>query len=265
MVALQHIYLTAHGEFTVAPWTDERAQIGLRLAMFAEGTDPAAGTPFTIPDNHGDIALDTGIATGTHGTLSRAWTARMGGAPSTSNADAAFQVDLAEDFWKFLDAVKAQTANVFRWTHVKIAPITASGAYGFTGAATYDFTSPIVGGASGSMMPPEVAACISLRAPISGRTGRGRVYMPALSAGAAAAAGTIGSSTRTAFANAMATLIDDLDDAPGAEEYGPIVMVTSAGKATGVRPSEVRVGDHYDAQRRRQHQALETYTTVSVA
>jgi hypothetical protein len=62
----------------------------------------------------------------------------------------------------------------------------------------------------------------------------------------------------------MATLITNMQDIPGVEDYGPIVSVLSAGSATAVRPAQVRVGDHFDVQRRRQHQVPETYSSVSL-
>lgn len=264
MAALQHVYLTAHGEYTEAPWADERAQIGLRLALCDDEAPPQKGAPFTIPTNHGDVAAENQAVAGTNGTLSQTWTARLGPIGSTENADDAWQIDLAEDFRTFLVSIANKIDQSFRWTHVKIAPILADGKYGFPGASTYDFTSPVVGSLAGSMLPPEVAVCVSLRAPISGRTGRGRMYLPALNVGAVNTNGTVVVSTRTALASAFATLITDLEDAPGDETITPIVMVTSAGKATAVRPSEIRVGDHFDAQRRRQHQAVETYSVTAL-
>ena len=48
------------------------------------------------------------------------------------------------------------------------------------------------------------------------------------------------------------------------EEYTPVVTVMSAGGSVGVRPSQVRVGSHFDVQRRRQHQAIEAFTTVTI-
>lgn len=264
MTQLQHVYLTAHGEFTASPWGDERAQIGVRLALVDDDYPPTKGTPFVIPTGHGDIDISTGTTSGTHGTLSQTWTARLGPVGSTENADAAWQIDLAEDFWTFLNATKGVLSNGFRWTHVKIAPIDADGKTGPFGASTYDFTSPLAGTVTGSMLPPEVACCVSLRAPVSGRTGRGRMYMPALPASSTSSSGTLGGTPANTLANAAATFVAALDDSPGDEVISPCVMVTSAGKTTAVRPSEIRVGDHFDAQRRRQHQAVENYTTVSI-
>lgn len=264
MPALQHVYLTAHGSFTESPWADERAQIGLRLALQDDDNMPAKGAPFTINANHGDVALETGATAGTNGTLSQTWTARLGGIGSTENADAAWQIDLAEDFRAFLYTIRDHIDTAFSWTHIKIAPILADGNYGFPGASTYDFTTALAGTAAGNMMPPEVACAVSLRAPISGRTGRGRFYLPAFGTAMAASNGTVSSTVRASLASAMVTLVTALEDSPGDEVISPCVMVTSAGKATAVRPSEVRIGDHFDAQRRRQHQAVETYTTSAL-
>ena len=264
MSALQHVYVTAHGQWTSAPWTEERAQVGLRLAIVSDDNVPAKGVPFTIPAGNGDVEVDGGTTAGAHGTLSRAWTARMGGTGSTFNLDAGRQVDIAEDFWTFLEAIKGQLVSAFSWTHVKIAPILADGKYGFTGAATYNFTTPVVSSLGDYALPPEVALAVSLRAPISGRTGRGRMYIPGLGTPSLEVNGTAKSTVRTTIATAAKTLVNSLDDAPGVDQQGTIVMVTSAGKALGVRPSQIRVGDHYDAQRRRQHQAVESYVQQSL-
>lgn len=264
MTALQHVYVTAHGKMKVSPWQDERAQVGVRLAILDSGDEPAKGSIFTIPADNGDVVLDTGATAGTHGTLTRKWSARLGPVGSSENADAAWQIDLAEDMWTFLNGLKAYQDDGFEWTHVKIAPIHADGTYGFNGAATYDFTTPLVGSMSGYGLPPEVACCVSFRAPISGRRGRGRMFIPALSSGALETNGTVIASWRTAVAALTATLVTNLENSPGTEEFGPLLMVTSAGSATAVRPSEIRIGDHFDAQRRRQHQAVETYTTTAL-
>lgn len=264
MAALQHVYVTAHGKWTAAPWADERAQMGLRLAVVTEGEVPAKGAPFTIPAGNGEVELDGGVLAGTHGTLSRTWKARMGPVGSVYNADAARQVDIAEDVWTFLNAIKGMLHNSWSFTHVKIAPILADGKYGFPGAASYDFSTPIVGTTAGTPLPPEVAVAVSLRAPISGRTGRGRMYVPGIASTSLATNGTVISNTRDALALAGKTLLNSLDDAPGLDVWGLVTMVTSAGKATAVRPSQIRVGDHFDAQRRRQHQAVETYTAQTL-
>lgn len=263
MTALQHIYLTAHGEWTTANWLGEHAQIGLRLAIVEDASPPAKGALFTIPTN-GDVALDSGTYAGTNGTLTKTWTARRGPVGSSENCDDAFQADLCEDLRTFLDALKANVKDTFRWTHMKVAPILADGTYGAP-SATYQLTTPLAGtGSAGTNFPPEVAVAVTLRANVLGRRGRGRVYLPGLNTSVSATDGTVSSAFRSSAAGAMVTLISNLEDAPGTEEYGPLVMVTSAGSSVAVRPAEVRVGSHFDAQRRRQHQVPETYTVTAL-
>lgn len=263
MPELQHVYLTAHGAFTSGHFTGETGQIGLRLAITEDGSAPAKGTQFDLPLS-GDVAVDSGTSAGTNGTLTRTWTARLGTTGSTNNADAAWQIDLAEDFRVFLDAIKSYQGPQWRWTHIKIAPILASGAYGAP-AAVYALTSPIAGTAS-NQNAPEVALALTLRAPVIGRRGRGRMYIPALSSGTGVVGGdgTVASAFVTAILAAGATLIGSLEDAPGAEQFGPIVTVMSAGSASGIRPSQIRVGNHFDVQRRRQRQIAEVYTTTAL-
>lgn len=260
MPALQHIYVTAHGEFSGGHWVGETAQIGLRLPLGDISLRPDKGVTFTM-DLHGDVAPDAGTFAGINGTLSRTWTARLGPVGSTENADDAFQSDLADDVWTFLNSIKAYQFSAWRWTHVKIAPILADGSYGAP-AAIYQFTTPLAGTA-GQMMPPEVALAVTFRAPIVGRRGRGRFYLPALSATGNVADnyGNTLNACATALVAATKTLVTNLQNPPGVKEYGPTLGVTSAGSSTAVRPAQVRVGNHLDAQRRRQHQVQETYVS----
>jgi hypothetical protein len=263
MPTLGHIYLTAHGEYITAPWAGERAQIGVRLAVAEELALPGKGTTFT-PLENGDVVIDGGTQAGTNGTLTRTWSARLGPTGSLDNADAAMQADLGDDFWTFLNATKGLLSSSFRWTHVKIAPITAAGKYAAP-SAVYQFTTPLTGGIASNMNPPELACAVSFRAPVIGRRGRGRFYMPALSKNAIDGTnGTVASATRTGLRDAAATLVANLENLPGTEEYTTLVAVMSAGSETAVRPSEIRVGDHWDVQRRRQDQALEVYSSVAL-
>lgn len=264
MTALHHIYVTAHGEYTVGSWVGETAQIGLRLAVESEGSLPAKGGLFEPFSGHGDVVADAGTLAGTHGTLTRSWTSRMGTAGSSENADAAFQVDLAEDVWVFLNTIKGVQNNTFRWTHIKIAPILADGKYG-AGAALYSITTPLAGAVSTATTPPELAVAVSMRGAVLGRRGRGRVYVPALTiASINAADGTISVTTQNSLAAALVTLITDLENGPGTEVMTPLVMVTSAGAPMAVRPSQVRIGSHWDVQRRRQSQVPEVYATTAL-
>jgi hypothetical protein len=259
MTALQHIYVTAHGIWTSGPWVGESAQFGLRLAIAETGAMPDKGTTFDIALN-GDVVTDQGTSAGTHGTLTRTWTARRGPTGSNENADAGFQVDIAEDFWTFLDGIKAYVASTFKWTTVKLAPIGADGKTIGT-SSVYTFTTQLAG-SSASYMPPQLAVALTMRANILGRRGRGRVYMPAVASGAVSSDGTLAATPANTYRAALVALINNLQNVPGTPDYIPLVVVTSAGQASAVRPSEVRTGSRVDTIRSRREQIPETYTTT---
>lgn len=263
MAELGHVYMTAHGEWTSAAWLGEKAQIGLRLPIVDDSAMPAVGSVFT-PVSNGDVVQDTGTFAGTNGTLTRTWTARRGPITSTDNMDAAAQADLADDFWAFLNAVKTYQHTSFKWTHVKIAPVLTDGKYGAP-SALYQFTAPVVGGNSNACLPPEVALAVTFRAPVIGRRGRGRFYLPALTSQAVVTGdGTVLGTTASGIVGMAVTLLSNIDNMPGTESYSTVVGVMSAGSATAVRPAQVRVGNHFDVQRRRQHQVIESYTTTAL-
>lgn len=264
MPALQHAYVTAHGSWTASAWAGEAAQMGLRLCFAPELDQPAKGSVFT-PLTHGDVTVDTGTQAGANGTLTRTWKARLGEVGSLENFDAAQQVDVAEDFRAYLAALVVGQYVGWRWTHVKIAPILANGKYGAP-AAIYQFTTPLAGTAGGSnkAYPPEVALAVSLRAPVIGRKGRGRMYIPGISALLGSSDGTFDAAADTIVRPGAVTLINALQNGPGLDLMTPIVSVMSAGGPTAVRPTQVRVGSHFDAQRRRQHQSAEVYGSTTL-
>lgn len=266
MPNVSHVYLSAHGEYHgSSPWVGEFAQMGVRVAYHPAVSPPTRGVVFTIGPN-GAVETASGSQAGTNGTLTKSFTFRIGDTGSTENCDADEQISLAEDMRTFLASCAPYQAASFRWTHVKIAACDTDGKYRVP-AAVYLFTSPIVGSASGTYgttMPPEVALALSLRAPIVGRRGRGRMFLPGLAVSAAATDGLVASGTATALSTALKTLVTNLDDRPGTPLMDACTIVTSVGLSTAVRPSQARVGNHFDVQRSRQHQVSEAYTTQTI-
>lgn len=263
MGALQHVYLTAHGAYTSGPFSGEIAQIGIRCPYSYRVPGPDKGGVFT-PLVNGDIVSVSGLQSGTHGQLTKTWTARLGAMPSTDNLDGDKQIAFAEAFWTFLNWAKGVQNPAFRWTHVKVAPITPGGEYGAP-SAVYQFTAPLIGTGTQAQASPEQAIAISLRAPIIGRRGRGRLYLPALSVGSTTAQdGTISGSLLTSLCDKVKLLVDTLQAVGSPLDAQPIVAVGSVGRETWVRPAEVRTGNLYDVQRRRGNSIRETYTALSL-
>lgn len=261
MSNLHHAYVTAHGSYPSGSWLGESAQIGLRLPFVLAASAPDKGAIFE-PVVGGAIASDFGSQAGTNGILSKTFTARVGPVGSVVNLDAGMQIDLAEDVWAFLNAIKTHQSNLFRWTHVKISAVDEAGATPVA-SSIYTFTAPLVGGGTSSL-PPQVAMALSTRANLVGRRGRGRVYVPALGQSVLASDGTINSSSANSLRASFKTLIDALQALTGSPLYIPIVSVMSSDSATAVRPVEVRTGSRLDTIQSRRRQVAESYTTTAL-
>ena len=261
MTAPTHVYLTAHGQFVSGAWAGESAQFGLRLPVMDTDSAPARGTTFT-PTANGDVVADQGSQSGTHGSLTRTFSFRMGGAGSVANWDAGVQIDCAEDVYTFLDTIKSYMHTSFKWTHVKQCPIGADGR-ALAHSSVYQYTTGVTGTAS-NLLPPQCALAISMRAPIIGRRGRGRIYLPAVSAGVIAADATISATPASNIRTAMATLIANLEDTPGPISLVPCVAVMSADSSSAVRPSQVRTGNRIDTIKSRREGIAEVYTSLDL-
>lgn len=261
---LQHVYLTAHGDYNSGPWVGEAAQIGVRLAFAPTAGAPDMGATFTMATGTSVVETFATVA-GTNGTLTQKWQANGGAGIAGLEMTAARQIDMAEDFFTFLNAIKAFQATTFFWRYIKIAPVTADGKYG-ADSSIYTYTTGISGiGGATTHEPPEVAVAASIMAPVLGRRGRGRMYIPAIAGTARGSDGVVSTGYQTTLNTAMKDLINNLQNVPGATEaYFPLVMVTSAGKPTAVRPNQVRVGNHFDVQKRRQDQVKEAYASLSL-
>lgn len=234
--------------------------MGVRMAFAGLTTMPEKGETFT-PQVNGDATKEFGTAAGANGILTKTFTCRVGSTGSLENFGAAEQIDAAEDMRTFLVAVKGMQSNTFRWTHVKIGPMGADGS-ALEAASTYTFTTPVVGTAT-TLLPPQCAAAISMRANIIGRRGRGRIYLPALGI-PLTSDGLIASSTATIMRTSLKSLIDNLQQIPGFAIYNGVVVIMSSGSPTAVRPVEVRTGEVVDTIKSRRAQKTETYTPLAL-
>lgn len=262
-----HLYVSVHGEYAPGtPWQGEKGQFGLRILLSRGLSQPGQGVIFDLPPGGEDgltIEPHTEALSGTNGTLAQTWRLDQTDMPGTKFGGPEM-VDMAEDIRVFLNATKGYHSANWRWTHVRFGAIKPDGSYAH-GSSIYSLTTPLAGtGSVNSVYPPEVALVVSLRAPVMGRKGRGRFYLPALHTSLTAPDGVVNATAATAIANATKTMIQSLENLPGADPLGGFVMVTSAGSPQAVRPTEVRVGNHFDVQRRRQDQVQEAYTVAAI-
>lgn len=257
MAGVGHLYITMHGSFT-GTWTGETAQCGLRLLVRPAGLNDGPVVP--VHDN-GSVQQIYNDYSLTQWDVTQTFDMQWGGVPASTSE---MCDDIAADVRAFWIAVQGQYSNNFRWTHLKIAPIERGTGKYLAPSSTYTAKTPLVGSGT-PPMPPEVSTALSMRAGIVGKRGRGRIYWPAPSTGMLDGSGKVAAASRTTLANSFVTLIENLNNVPGVEPFRTQVAVMSAANVTAVLPAEVRVGDHFDVQRRRQHQVDETYTVASLS
>lgn len=125
-------------------------------------------------------------------------------------------------------------------------------------------------GNAGGVMPPETAVVISLLGYVPGQftshpgRKRGRMYLPYIATSSADTSGKI--STQAAFVDHWTAFFNDIQ---GMETGNPIppggsndfweLVVPSRIDATVAQVERIGVDDHFDSQRRRQHQTPPTW------
>jgi|GEM_PF-6232599 len=122
-------------------------------------------------------------------------------------------------------------------------------------------------------LPNQCAIVASLLTARAGRTGKGRIYLPALGASYGSTGdGTLASNVTAIYATRMKELIDSLNTALGALPNTPKIGVQSktassqlGGSYTGAAITSVRVGSIVDTQRRRRASLTEVYSAQTIA
>jgi hypothetical protein len=258
MAGWGHLYVTAHGHYPSGRWAGETAQVGFRFSTWSNLNEN--GPLVTLPD-HGAVSLQTGDRDINGYTVTKTF-----GLPSlaiTPGQDDDVLDDLVVDFATFLAQLNAYQAMPFQWDSFKVAPVELGTGKYLAGASIWTRNSPQIPSNSNAL-PPECAIAVSFRAPIVGRRGRGRMYIPALNVTAIKADGLVSANALNALSAGGQTLVTSLANMPGIDLQNSGLVIGSGASRIMVKPSECRVGDHVDAQRRRQHQAEELYTTKPV-
>lgn len=262
MTAMQHLYLTAQGSYVTGPYVGEAAQVGFRFAFAPVASSPVMGETFEMQEN-GDAVPDFGTQAGSTGTLTKTWTARLGAPGSLENWGGVEQAAAGDLVHALVTALQPLQNVNFKWESVKQAPISTLGKTIGT-ASTFTFTTPVAGGSTAAL-PAQSALAISSRANIVGRSGRGRFYVPALTTQLLDSTGEVDSVKATNALTATKTFIDGMQGIIGGlSVQRSIYSITSAGKATAVRPVELRIGHLVDTIRSRRAQVEEEYATLAL-
>ena len=265
MTTITHLYMTLHGAYTTGEWAGETAQMGLRI--YPQHVAGGAFGPYIDFERAFDVTETFNSADGAIFSTAQNWIANATTAPA-SVIGLSQQEALAATMHTFANALKPLTTSQFSFQSIKLAPIypaeTLLGPVGkyAAPASVFTFKAPIAGGVAGTVnMPPQDAICLSLRSPVVGRSGRGRMYVPAMVQGSCTN-GLVASATRTSLVNAGKAFVNAVESLSFGADSSYRVVVCSAGSSRGVPPREVRVGDEWDTQRRREAQRKENYTTL---
>lgn len=127
----------------------------------------------------------------------------------------------------------------------------------------------LVGSGTSGVMPPEVAIVLGLfnyrPGAFSPRRGtkRGRMYLPYISGGAAGSDGKISSAITDAISTGWHNVFSDLSAFTTASGTGEVVILSrTAGDWFSI--NFLAVDNHFDSQRRRQHQSPATLEITSM-
>lgn len=260
----KHMLLVAQGGYTDSALSAETWQVGVRLAVVFGTVDPVG----TLPNNWDPVALAVN-RTETHWTITSNWTVHGPGV-SVFSPDDYLNDQAAPAFATWMAGVPFTSS--LQLDQLKISPIGTDGhvvpapPYSHGTPCTLAWTSSYpVGTNGGQVLPLQNSLVASHRTAQVGRHGRGRMFLPSITASALNSAGLIDSSTAPSIATHQAALLEALSytgSGVGALAVRPIVT----GKPWvnyGVI-NTVRVGNVMDTQRRRRRSIPETYTNHAV-
>lgn len=268
-----HLYLVAQGGYTSASTflQPEIWQTGTRLRIsLGSGTDPIG----TIPDAEWDVVPANHSRVESDWTIDGNWSLE-GGITDFDPAD--YLNDQAGVAWDAFMGTSTIIAQYVELRQLRLYPIASPDGrvepappYAQGSPVVLNYTPAVPGvSATGTMLPPNCSTVASLRTAQLGRRGRGRMFMPCGMSGnemgASGAQGTIASTYRTAFTNAVVSLMEGLafDGDGGSLTVRPIV--TGAPYTDYAIVNQIRCGNVVDAQVRRRRSIPEAYTSAAVS
>jgi hypothetical protein len=253
----KHLYVVVGGTWSDTSDEAEHWQFGTRLIL-----------NFGTIDDHGDLPTNWDPVFRNDGTTTTNWDVVTGfdvDGPLAELFDSqSFMVDqvipAAEGFVQ-TDAFSSQAVV----NYLKVSPINQSGHVEGGRVTTATATSSVHGTSGGGLLPLEVACCVSLRTPVTGRAGRGRFYLPAVVKDSLGDHGFFTSTYQGVVADGAVAFLEQLQVAGSGGFTAQAIPIVTGGAYThyGII-NQVKVGSVPDSQRRRRRQLVESYTSESV-
>lgn len=259
----KHLLLTCQGDYNDSPNSAEGWQVGIRLCLSYGSVDDVG----TLPSAWGPEA-DTINRTETNWTITGNWEVNQSADPW--HPDDYLNDVAAPAFAAWLSGIPASW-NKTRIRSLKISPIGTNGravpappyASGTPCLLTWTSSYP-VGSNSSDPLPLQNSEVVSHRTLQTGRAGRGRMYLPAITESLTDTHGQISSSNCTDIAANQVTLLESLSQGSGVPATWTLRPIVTGGNWTryGVI-TQVKVGNIIDTQRRRRRSLTETYISDS--
>lgn len=272
MAGEQHLYLVASGAYAPATTVlaNEIWQFGIRLLCVPGGDPdpigPLAASWTVVPTN---INRNE-----TNWTIEGNWS--LEGGVSDFNGDDYLNDQAGPAMAAFIAAAGTQLSTVVQLHELRLYPIVGPSGhvepappYLQGSPITLRWKTPVAGSQGGAMMPPQCSTVVSLRTSQTGRRGRGRFFLPPMTAAAVttgATNGTLQAAAQASCATAAKTLLEALQYDGVNPLYGPHVraIVTGSPYNAYAGVSSVRIGNVIDTQQRRRRSLPETYAVQSV-
>lgn len=174
------------------------------------------------------------------------------------------------------DALAAYVSVQAHLVAVKVSHIDSTG-HDLDVATSSGSPLPLAGEAGGTMMPPEVALCVSewgyepgTFTTHPGRK-RGRFYLPYLPSSTLTAQGALSDAEVLAIVTAWQAFLNDVQGMhvgstlPGSDSDYMSLVNASKVDATVTQVGWISVDNHFDSQRRRQHQVPPTKQVLTIS
>lgn len=141
---------------------------------------------------------------------------------------------------------------------LSLYPMQGNGLAFYSRVATLSYDTPVPGGRSGDMLPPENSVVVSWRTGRPGPRGRGRIYPPASTTSGVSSYGEVDGSMQGDLRDAAVTLLEGLGVNLGDGDVNVRPIVTGDPWTTYAVITRCDVGNVVDTQRRRRRQLVET-------
>jgi hypothetical protein len=254
----KHLYAVFQGGYEDGSNGAEIWQFGVRLILNFGAVDDTGDLP-----SNWDVTTDSGSQT--DGNWDSVFQFTVDGPGAETFDPMSYCVDYLQPSFEALMGTQTMSSHQ-KATGIKLSPINTAGHVILSRTVTCVANADIPGSIGGDMLPTEVAHVVSTHTAQPGRTGRGRVYLPAAASSQLDATGRADSGRIAEVVADMQAFFEGISYTGvgiGAPAVRPIVTGDPWTKYAMIK--SIKVGDVFDSQRRRRNRLDETYVSQDLS